>query len=218
MFDDVLLGLQAEDPKIHALRRMLHKLIRNILNRFVKPSAMIGKCVDNVNYKLSYNIKSNKDLVTGEDAKLFICNKDTNHMRQSRIEEFYRNIILYFNELCDYLMKKLPLNHEVLVAAEVVDVALQTSAKVSDLELFTDRYSCLIPENTTKDKLIEQFTDYQSFDIAVCIIDIIDATWVAIGQIEEDGCLLFRELAILTIPHSSAHCEKVFSCVRKKQN
>jgi hypothetical protein len=62
VFDEVLLGLQAEDPKVHVLRRMLHKMIRQILNRFVKPSAMIGKSVDEVQYKLSYNIKPTKIL------------------------------------------------------------------------------------------------------------------------------------------------------------
>ena len=69
---------------------MLHKLIRQLLNRFVKPSAMIGKSVDEVRYKLPYNIKTNNDLVIGEDAKLFIANKDANHLRQSRIDEFYK--------------------------------------------------------------------------------------------------------------------------------
>jgi hypothetical protein len=54
----------------------------------------------------------------------------------------------------------LPLNDKVLEAAEVADIALQTSAKVSDLEFFIDRYPCLMPVNATKDMLIEQFTDY----------------------------------------------------------
>jgi hypothetical protein len=71
-----------------------------------------------------------------------------------------KNVVLYFRELCDYLIKKSPLNDKVLVAAEVADVALQTSAKVSDLEFFIDRYPCLMPVNATKDMLIEQFTDY----------------------------------------------------------
>lgn len=104
------------------------------------------------------------------------------------------------------------------------EVALQTSAKVSDLEFFIDRYPCLIPVNATKDMLIEQFTDYQSSDISDCAKDTnrMDETWLAIGNVNTDGCLPFKELGIamchiLTIPHSSAHCERVFSCVRKNR-
>ena len=49
-----------------------------------------------------------------------------------------------------------------------------------------------------------------------------DETWFAIGNVNTDGCLAFKELGIamcriLTIPHSSAHCERVFSCVRKNR-
>ena len=51
----------------------------------------------------------------------------------------------------------------------------------------------------------------------------IDETWREIGKIkDENGNALFTELSkvmlgILTIPHSSAHCERVFSTVRKNR-
>ena len=50
-----------------------------------------------------------------------------------------------------------------------------------------------------------------------------DHTWKNIGhKIDHSGELPFRDvsdvmLGILTIPHSSAHCERVFSCVRKNK-
>jgi hypothetical protein len=102
IFDEVLLGLQSEQPKIHVLRRMLHKLLRNIMVRFVKPSALISKAVDQVNYKLSYNIKTNNELVIGEECQKFIADQEKNHLRQERISEFYKNVVLYFQTLCDY--------------------------------------------------------------------------------------------------------------------
>lgn len=47
-----------------------------------------------------------------------------------------------------------------------------------------------------------------------------DETWFAIGNVNTDGCLAFKELGIamcriLTIPHSSAHCERVFRVLGK---
>ena len=51
----------------------------------------------------------------------------------------------------------------------------------------------------------------------------LDETWKAIGELnDENGTVLLKflpsfMLSVLTIPHSSAHCERVFSCVRKNR-
>ena len=67
-----------------------------------------------------------------------------------------------------------------------------------------------------------EFADYQSLQ-PIPKADRIDMTWVKISQIkdgEDEYC--FRNLAkvmlgILTIPHSNASCERIFSCVRKNK-
>jgi hypothetical protein len=108
-----------------------------------------------------------------------------------------------------------------LIAAEVADVDLQTSSKVSDVDFFVDRFPCLLPPGASKDTIIEQFTDYQSTNVTACVSDSMDKTWWAIGVTKDtDGTQKLKELSlfmcgILTIPHSSAHCERIFSCVRK---
>ena len=78
VFDEILIFLQAEDPRIHTVRRSLHRLLRNILVRFVKPSALTGKAADQVDYHSKYNLKNNADIVIGEEAKQFIANKSEN--------------------------------------------------------------------------------------------------------------------------------------------
>ena len=60
-------------------------------------------------------------------------------------------------------------------------------------------------------------------DISSCKSDRIDLTWSNIGNMKDlCGSVKFKEvsllmLGILTIPHSSAHCERIFSCVRKNR-
>ena len=77
-------SLRKPMAKIHVMRRMLNKLIRNILKRFVKSSAMIFKSVYEVSYILSYNVKANSKLI-GEDASKFITNKYQNCLKPRRI-------------------------------------------------------------------------------------------------------------------------------------
>ena len=69
VFDDILLNLQTEKPMIHVLRRSLLKLLRNIISRFVKPSALTSSSTEEVDYKISYNQKVDSELVIGEAAR-----------------------------------------------------------------------------------------------------------------------------------------------------
>ena len=74
-----------------------------------------------------------------------------------------------------------------------------------------------------KDSLLEKFSFYQCTDIADYMAAIMDHTWKNIGhKIYHNGELPFSDvsdvmLGILTIPRSSAHSERVFTCVRKNK-
>lgn len=228
VYEEILTCLQAEDPKIHILRRSLLKLLRSLLVRFVKPSAIANQPLDKVEYHLRYNIKPDSELVIGESATEFIKRKSENHLKDIRIQEFYKNVVCYFTEACDYIKKKLPLNEPLLQHAEVADVFLQQSAKSTSLLYFLERFPCLIPEDVKKDTVIEQFAVYQSTDLKTALGEEwlksrMDEQWKQIGLLtDENGNTLFHELsevmlAVLTIPHSSAHCERVFSTVRKNR-
>jgi len=220
VFDTFLLTFQAEKPMIHELRKGMLTLFRSILTKFVKPSAMLYKSMEAVDYKQPCNIKHNSDLVIGEEAREFLKNKATNHLRDSRIEEFFKNAKTYFVSLMDYLKKWLPVEDPVLLHAEVADVDKQVEVKSGSLRFFLQRFPRLVPEGATVDTITEQFSLYQCTDVRSCKSeDRIDLTWKNIGELADGQ---FKELSlvmrgILTIPHGSAHCERVFSCVRKNR-
>lgn len=105
---------------------------------------------------------------------------------------------------------------------------LQQSAKSTSLLYFLERFPCLIPEDVKKDTVIEQFAVYQSTDLKTALGEEwlksrMDEQWKQIALLtDENGNIFFHELsevmlAVLTIPHSSAHCERVFSTVRKNR-
>ena len=77
---ETLRTFQAEEPMIHLLRKGIQRLLRAILCWFVKPSAMLHKKLEDVEYKLPYNIKANSELVIGEDAQKFLKDKTANHL------------------------------------------------------------------------------------------------------------------------------------------
>lgn len=226
IFEELLTGLQADEPKVHVLKKLLLKLIRNLLVCVVKPSAMSNCTLLEVDYQIGYNIKPDSELVIGEHAKEFVKDKESNGLREKKVKEFYGNVKKYYKTAVDYLKAKLPLQNKVLIHAEVADVSIRQSVKTASLEFFLGTYPCLIPASSTKEKLMFDFALYQAYNaepIEKCLESRMDSTWMNIGNVKDgDGVTVFEELSkvmrgILTIPHSSAHCERIFSCVRKNK-
>ena len=66
-----------------------------------------------------------------------------------------------------------------------------------------------------------EFSALQATDISGALRERVDHSWVEINKIQDSvGTFLFAKLSkvmlgILTIPHSNASCERIFSCVKK---
>ena len=136
VFETFLRTFQAEEPMIHLPRKGIQRLLRATLCRFVKPSAMLHKKLEDVEYKLPYNIKANGELVIGEAAQKFLKDKTANHLQDARVVEFFKNVTGYFIAVLDYLKSRLPLADPLLQHAEVVDVASQAEASDQSLGFF----------------------------------------------------------------------------------
>lgn len=223
MFDPVLLGLQSDEPKIHLLKRSLLKLIQTVLSRFVKPSALNNGRLQDVDFKSRYNLKDDKDLVIGEDCQNYIADASSG-LRESRLKDFYSDVRKYFQAVTDYLVTNLPLKEPLLTHAQVADASLQQSSSKNDLDFFLSRFPALRPSGCTVNTVLEQFALYQSTDISSCTkSERMDEVWLNIGNLKDESRELFLfELSvvmrgILTIPHSNAHCERIFSTVRKNR-
>ena len=222
VFDDVLVNLQSDEPKIHVLQQSLLKVLRNLLVRFVKPAAIRGVSLEDVNFKSPYNLKNDSELVIGDAARAFIADATNNGLREKRVKAFHGDVKKYFTAVCSYMIAKLPLNEPLLRHVEVVDVRGQMTAQLSDVTYFTTKCPALL-RGASVDTVTEQFSLYQSMDVTECIKPRLDETWSAIGHItDEDGShplkeLSFVMLGLLAIPHSSSHCERVFSTVRKNR-
>jgi hypothetical protein len=75
----------------------------------------------------------------------------------------------------------------------------------------------LLPAGSSLDQISEQFCLYQVSDISEEKADRLDFSWAKIGQNPDFQELSLVMRGILPIPHSSAPCETIFSCVRKNK-
>lgn len=136
--------------------------------------------------------------------------------------EFYKCVFEFFNTSLSYLRKKLPLHDELLKYAEVVDPEKQQQGSLSSIRFFIHRYRNIIPEGSTDNDLQLEFSKFQTMDLPEGVLkaERMDTAWVRLGEMEEKGKAVLQHLpgfmlSILTIPHSSAHCERIFSIIRK---
>ena len=72
-YNDVLVTMQSDEPKIHALQHSLLKLIRNLMMGFVKPAALHGTPLWDVDIKATSKQKADGDIVVGEAARDYIA-------------------------------------------------------------------------------------------------------------------------------------------------
>ncbi|KAK7105390.1 hypothetical protein V1264_016779 [Littorina saxatilis] len=223
VFEDINTELQSDKPKFYILKTRLERLLRDLL-RFVKPSAMLYKHVLDVDFKSTLNIKKNTDLIIGDQARIFVSSPVESRLRTSRIAEFYATVVKCFQGSCEYIKKKLPLTDVLLKHAQVVDPAKQVDCSFESLDYFLKRFPKLVAPGVTTTDMQLEFSKHQDTDIRQCIAetDRVDATWCAVSKLQEDGQPMFQHLpmvmlSILTIPHSSAHCERIFSVVRKNK-
>ena len=134
------------------------------------------------------------------------------------MSEFFCTVRNYFQAVLDYLLDKLPFQDPILKSAVVVDPKEKLEARSSQLEIFMIKFPALIPEGSSLDAVLEQFSAYQITNTEDCYQegDHVDRFWTEVARKHPT----LQDLAevmkgVLTIPHSSAACERIFSMVRK---
>ena len=145
------------------------------------------------------------------------------------MEQFFSNVKDYYVKALDYIFNKFPLDDELLEHARVANVRQRRDRGFDSVLYFVERFPCLQRSNEAVDVLQTQFETYQitPFHSSVYRGDTdsdkdirIDSIWVKIGEMTDaDGTRQFKELsevmlAILSLFHANADCERIFNLIR----
>ncbi|XP_071487576.1 uncharacterized protein [Diadema antillarum] len=218
LFNKLNLELQEEAPKIHVLQEKLQGFLQDVLIRFVKPSVIAhASSPEECNYRERCNQKEDDDIVIGAGVRSFLTSKT---FTEKQKEEFFSCIRNYFVNICDYVMKKFPMKSEFIEHASVADPRHRLNARFSSVCYFVKKFHLL---EDHIDQLELEFANYQVDKLeSVSLDQRIDDIWMAISQIrdkissKEKYVHLPRIMyAILSVPHSNAEDERIFSIVRK---
>ncbi|KAL5017913.1 hypothetical protein ScPMuIL_003635 [Solemya velum] len=227
VFNKFNLKLQSDEPQIHNVRSSCIDLLTNLLLRLIKPD-VISSCKDitTIKYTDRKNQKSRDDLVIGAETRRYLekCKKDETMTPEQRTE-FFNAVRGYYAVAIKYILDKFPIQDDLLIHAEVADPSKRNSAKFQSLKYFTSRFPRLLQpeaEGDTDDlmnKLEMQFLLYQVAELPASLESLkrVDEVWSQLQQDSQYTLLSSVMLGILTLPHSNADSERVFSVVRKNQ-
>lgn len=187
VFDKVNAQLQSQAPQIHLLQSLLMQFLRDLLARFVNPSA-IKACSSplEVPYQDLKNQKANEDLVLGSRTLSVV-----EGLRASEKQEFFSTVRKYFTVTCDYIRHKFPLKNETLNKAEVANLKFLNDASFTSLRFFVESFPQILPQGKNEsrveafDALEVEFAELQAHRIYEDILseERIDVQWSEVGRI-----------------------------------
>ena len=161
-------------------------------------------------------------------------------------QKFYDGVRSFYEKACSYARSALPLSDPLLKNARFLNFARRESADVSEVEYFVGRFSSLLPfssDPTKMNQLGDEYVSYQLLEKGDVPADVwenatiypeessslkpsiysMDLIWAHLAtKTNVDGSSQFPLLSqvaqlALTIPHSNASEERVFSLVRKNK-
>lgn len=218
IFDRHNQALQFEKPEIHKSKRIMHDLYKELLLKFLKPSAFSSGSIVDINPVVPYHQKADNDLVIGSKCRQFMADKKFSDKKVKGLLQQFR---AFYHKATTYLQKKLPMEEPLLRHTEFLDLSLLPSMSFSSVKFFTDKYPFLL-ENSTLDNLESEFLNLQVEKLPEDLLKEKDAgkQWTSVAEIKDHtGNVKYSHLGriakfLLCIPHSNAGCERVFSHVK----
>lgn len=232
--------LQREEPLIHLLRPHLMSLFKKLLSRFVEPRAIAAQVRDVHLVDFESNQLGNEKLVIGFTTRQLLTRLlEDGSITNQQVTNFYSSVRIFYIHTAKYLLQWCPFSDELLKHATWVDFQQRLDSSFTSVEFFVGSYPDIL-KNINMDKLNEQFICYQTIDendipetikASCCISDDengklcrMDVMWSYLKGFKVPGTnepmldLLFKVAeVILTIPHSNAGEERIFSYINKNK-
>lgn len=235
LFNCFNLLLQRDDPCIHLIYDKCIGLLNKLLGRFIQTAA-ISAASSPREVDCGNNQLSDSNLFIGFTTRQTLLKLEREgDCTASDTKKFFKGARSFYKSAIDYVNKKFPFDEEILQHAKFVNFENRKNCNFSDVEYFVQRYHD-IPSIDISENVFDEFVEYQLLekeDIPQSVWDSakegddsapytrMDVIWGYIGSMKTgDSCnYRFSQLAsiaqlVLTLPHSNAGEERVFSLVR----
>ena len=231
--------LQREDPLIYLEHEQMNNFMTKLALKFIKPEVIRslkanGKAFSELDISLK-NQRADKDLTIGFTTKQKLVQLMKEDIMEGDCNRFFDAVRAFYETAYNYCKKWLPLDNPFLKNCQFVDFKTRSQVTFDNVSEMICQIKTLhghyITDPVQLDLLEEEFLQYQSLaqsdvpsyiwvKVAVCdsntvVFHRMDIVW---AYLREPFPLLSKiALSILTIPHSNAAEERVFSMIKKNK-
>ena len=236
--------MQLENPLIPIVHDVLHDFLKKLCCRFLDVKQVKEMGAQAIDYDNDLAKKTDEQLDIGFTTRTVLRKLIDDGHDMNKVRQFFIGVRSFYVEALKYARSHLPLDDPILKNAGFVNFAQRESAQLSQIEYFIDRYSSVLPFNSDPalmERLKEEFISYQLLEESDVPADVwkqaaiyiddsatpqlcsMDVVWAHLAsRTNADGSSQFTHLSkvahlVLTIPHSNAAEERVFSMVRKNK-
>ena len=242
VFTNFNLILQQEEPCIHLIDDEMISFIKKLCGKFLSLDEL-----KNTSSLLQANVLnqvSNSKLFIGFLTKQRLRELEDDSLEHTKIVKLFSAVRKFYEATFNYAVKNLPFDDIVLKHAKFVNFTSRYDACIESVEYFVDRYSKILAFKANEfDSLHDEFIAYQLLsdkEIPAKVIEEVtvtsrqkdgtqkthlrmDTVWGYLSEAKcSSGPSRFPNLSrvaqlVLTLPHSNADEECVFSLIKKNK-
>lgn len=197
---------QSQDPKIHLLMPRLRCILNTVLRCFVLNNKLVEP-IETVDYKNIMNHVEIENVFIGTKAEQWLEVKLVKIDEIKRIKKLIKD---FYIELCNQILKRFDFTNQALSAISWFDPEIALSGKISNITKILTVFP-MFNSKSEEWRLIASTQNLNELNKEVT------SFWTMLGTIKNSiGINLFSNIsnvakAVITLPHSSAVAERVFS-------
>lgn len=208
---------QSESTEIHNLHMQMERLFKTVINNFIKQDVIKSVEIDLIDYNNPINFLKNDQVYLGIYAKDIISKTKLNHFE---LNEIIENCVNFYVELCRQIKNRFDFNSN-LKCLKIINPNNFINGDYSNNSVFEilKEFPNFV-EETEKQDLDSEFRELNFLNFNEIFenkeIDLYNF-WKTISEIKRGSSFsAFPVLSkfiqnIMTLPHSSANVERIFS-------
>lgn len=216
LFNNFNAEMQSRDPKLYSLYDRVTELYKTLLHCFVKREVVFNKLIGEIDVRNPRNFKSLETVYLGAKVTDYIA---ANNLTKEQLHQLRICCLEFYIESCSEINKRFDFDNTVLKVTNLIDPNVIFAGKQESIVPLASLFPNLIESQDIQKvdsewrQLSNSGTRFEYANNSLC------SFWYNVGQDKYgDGTPVYRLLSkfaysIMSLPHSSANVERIFSQV-----
>lgn len=215
LFTDLNKVMQAEQPKIHSLYEKITGTLKTIFDCFLKREYLTSTPIENVDFINPRNLMHIDAIYYGAAASNTLLSSSEN-LNSDQVNLFKCRCLDFYIEACKQITTRFPLKNNPIKSLDIIDPKNVKIGKTASIVPMTRLFPNIVQSNDfqeidTEWRILRNCEQIKTFP------DDVELFWNEVSLLKRgDETHMFPLLSnfifnILSLPHSSANVERIFS-------